>query len=80
VQVDAVGLWSYSVTCGQIRDHPDIIRPTAVELSEELNSPLGKDAAIDAIADSLPRACDGVSPDYSPGQDAFDMAENEVGG
>jgi hypothetical protein len=77
---DALGLWSYDVTCGQIAEHPDIIVPTATELAEELNSPLGKQAAIDAIAENLPAACEGVSSDYSPGEDAFSAAEAEVGG
>ena len=80
VEVDTLGLWSYHVTCGQITDYPDIVRPTATELAEELNSPVGKQAAIDAIAENLPLACEGVSPDYEPGEDAFDAAEDELGG
>jgi hypothetical protein len=80
ITVDSGGFWIFDVTCAQIKKYPGIIQPMAVESAEELNTPLGKQAAIDAIARDLPIACQGVSPDYQPENDAFNMAEQETGG
>jgi hypothetical protein len=72
--------WAYSTTCAQFEETgPEGKRALAVELSDEVNSPLGNAAAVDALLQTIPDTCAGAAPEFEPGGDAVVEAEYTTG-
>ncbi len=73
--------WAYDTTCAQYQEvGPEGKRALAVELSEEVNTPLGNRAAVAALMEALVDVCAEAAPEFQPGNEAGSGANDATGG